>query len=595
MILENIRNFCIIAHIDHGKSTLADRLLGLTETIDQRQMKDQLLDQMDLERERGITIKLAPVRMVYKNFNLNLIDTPGHVDFSYEVSRSLMACEGCLLVVDATQGIQAQTMANLHLAQQHNLKVIAVINKIDLPTAEPHRVNQQLQSLLKCQSEDIFLISAKTGQGIESLLQAIIEQIPPPQGNQNGSVQALIFDSYYDDYRGVILYVRLMNGQLKTADQILLMAENIQAIALEVGYLKPEFVASDNLYCGEIGYVVTNLKTATQARVGDTITLTSNPVDSALIGYQPAKTYIFAGIFPSQTTMYDNLKKALDKLALSDATLSYEPENSLILGHGFRCGFLGLLHLDIITERLKREYNLEIIISNPSTAYEVLFTDNQTKTIKSASELAEISKVAELREPWVEGEIICPHTYLGGIIQLVTQIRGILGNMTYVDSLVILKFQAPLANLLTDFYDKLKSLTSGYGSLNYDLSDYRSGDLVKVDFYVAHQIVEALSLICHRQEADNLARIVVKRLKDIIPRQQFKVALQAAIGGKFIAREDIPSFRKDVTAKLYGGDSTRRKKLLEKQKRGKSKMKQIGKVELPPDTFTILMQKDGVK
>ena len=592
--MDNIRNFCIIAHIDHGKSTLADRLLELTQTVALRDMKKQLLDKMDLEREKGITIKLAPARMVYKNHCLNLIDTPGHVDFSYEVSRSLAACEGALVVIDATQGIQAQTLANVQLALEHNLVLIPVINKIDLPASQITEVEDQIITLLSCKREDILKVSAKTGQGVAEVLEVLIEKIPrPTKKDGDNRTRALIFDSYYDDYRGVVLYVRLVDGEIKSSDSLLMMVEDSSALALEVGYLNPQMQKSDILKTGEIGYIVTNLKTTADARVGDTVTLKSRPAEKALAGYQPAKTYIFAGLFPADSSLYPNLKKALAKLALSDSTLVFEVENSPVLGHGFRCGFLGLLHLDIVTERLKREYDLEIIVSNPSTSYEVLSTSGETRVIKTALDLGDIQKVAEIREPFVKGEIVCQKPHVGAMIQLITQARGLAGSIDYVNQLAILKFEAPLANLLTDFYDKLKSLTSGYGSLNYELSDYRVEDLVKVDFYVAYEPVGALSLICHRSESQAVGSSVVLKLKEIIPRQQFKVALQAAIGGKFIARADISGFRKDVTAKLYGGDATRRKKLLEQQKKGKARLKKVGKVELPPDAFTVLLQKDS--
>ena len=590
--LQHIRNFCIIAHIDHGKSTLADRLMELTQTVERRQMKDQLLDQMDLEREKGITIKLTPVRMRYGNYCFNLIDTPGHVDFSYEVSRSLAACEGALVVVDATQGIEAQTLANVQLALENNLTLIPIINKIDLPLAEVDLVEEQLISLLECSSEDILKVSAKTGQGVDRVLKIISERIFPPSGYQKDCLQALIFDSYYDDYRGVILYVRLINGQVKTGETLLMMAQQTKAIALEIGYLTPQMEACNLLDTGEIGYIVTNLKTTAEARVGDTITLANNAASSALIGYKPAQVFIFAGLFVADSSHFEALKKALAKLSLSDSTLVYEPEKSPILGHGFRCGFLGLLHLDITTERLKREYDLDMIISNPSTSYEIKLTNGQTMNIKSASELPDIQKVEAILEPWVEGEIVCRQPQVGSVIQLISQARGLAQNIEYIKQLAVIKFEAPMSNLLTDFYDRLKSQTSGYGSLNYELSGFRQEDLVRLDFYIAHEMVEALSLICHRLEARNLGTTIVTKLKDIIPRQQFKVALQAAIGGKFIAREDIAAFRKDVTAKLYGGDVTRRMKLLEKQKKGKAKMKKIGKVDLPPATFTVLLKKD---
>ena len=588
--MANIRNFCIIAHIDHGKSTLADRLLELTGTVERRQMKQQMLDKMDLERERGITIKLAPVRMLFKNFQLNLIDTPGHVDFSYEVSRSLAACEGALVVVDASQGVQAQTLANVQLAKAAGLALVPVINKIDLPAAEVAATEAQIGAMLGCRPEEILKISAKTGQGAETVLEAVIKRLPPPALEE--AARALVFDSHYDDYRGVVLYVRLFGGRLATGDELLLMEGDVAALALEVGCLSPQMEKQPFLQAGEIGYVVTNLKTTAEARVGDTLTLAGQPAEEPLAGYRPAKTFIFAGLFPADSSFYANLKKALARLALADSTLVFEAENSPVLGHGFRCGFLGLLHLEIIAERLRREYSLELIVSNPSTAYRLTLQNGRQEIIKTAADLPEMTKISEIAEPFVSGEIVCRQADVGAMIQLVSQSRGLPGEIGYVDELAVLAFEAPLANLLTDFYDRLKSLSSGYGSLNYDLAGWRPGDLVRVDFYVAHEMVAALSLICHRSEAHGLGQRIVGQLKEIIPRQQFKIALQAAIGGKFIAREDLSGYRKDVTAKLYGGDSTRRKKLLQKQKKGKARMKKFGKVELPAEAFTVLLQRD---
>ena len=590
--MAGIRNFCIIAHIDHGKSTLADRLLELTGTVARREMKHQLLDKMELERERGITIKLAPVRMEYRGCSLNLIDTPGHVDFSYEVSRSLAACEGALVVVDASQGVQAQTLANVQLAREAGLKLIPVINKIDLPAAQTAAVAAQVVSLLGCREEEILAVSAKTGEGVAEALKALVERLPKPATDSSSPLRGLIFDSYYDDFRGVVLYVRLFGGRVTAGDELLMMASETKATASEVGYLNPKMQKDAALAAGEIGYIVTNLKASAEARVGDTVTSASRPADAALPGYRPAKTYIFAGLFPADSSLYENLKKALAKLAPSDSTLSFEAENSPVLGHGFRCGFLGLLHLDIVTERLRREYDLELIISNPSTAYRLALRDGRQETVTAAADLPEATKIDTIAEPFVAGEIVCRQGQLGAMIQLVNQARGLSGEISYVNELAILQFEAPLANLLTDFYDRLKSLTSGYGSLNYELAGWRVEDLVRVDFYVAHEMVAALSLICHRSEARALGSRIVERLKDIIPRQQFKIPLQAAIGGKFIARADLAAYRKDVTAKLYGGDSTRRKKLLEKQKKGKSRLKKVGKVELPADAFTVLLKKD---
>ncbi len=593
MSKSSIRNFCIIAHIDHGKSTLADRLLELTGTVQKRDMKSQLLDKMDLEREKGITIKLAPVRMQYKGIQLNLIDTPGHVDFSYEVSRSLQACEGAILVVDASQGIQAQTLANLYLAMEADLTIIPVLNKIDLPAADVEKVSTEVISLLGCKKEDIILISAKTGQGVEAVLDAVVEKIPQPPTNDASQTKALIFDSYYDDYRGVILYVRIFDGQINKNSEIKMMATNAEGIALEVGSLQPGMVGSPNLKTGEIGYIVTNLKTTREAKVGDTVTLVGGQAAKALPGYKEIHPFVYAGFFPESNEHYQDLKEAVEKLSLSDSALQFSPENSPVLGFGMRIGFLGLLHMDIVRERLEREYDLSLVVTNPSSDYQVSLLGGDDIDIHSASELPDISKVAEIREPWIKGEIVVPKDFVGGVLQLIASKRGQQKNIGYVDDrLAVIDFEAPLANLLTDFYDELKSITSGYGSFNYELADYRAEDLVRVDFYVAGDMVGALSVMCHRSEAQSLGRDIVKKLKDIIPRQNFKVALQAAIGGKFIAREDLSGYRKDVTAKLYGGDVTRRKKLLEKQKRGKARMKKFGNVDIPAEAFTVLLKRD---
>jgi GTP-binding protein LepA len=588
-----IRNFCIIAHIDHGKSTLADRLLEVTGTVDKRQMKAQILDKMDLEREKGITIKLAPVRMQYKDVELNLIDTPGHVDFSYEVSRSLEACEGALLVVDASQGIQAQTLANVYLALGADLTIIPVLNKIDLPAADPQRVTKEVVELLGCQPSDVLRISAKTGEGVEAVLDAVLERVPAPVVEASKPLRALIFDSFYDEYRGVILYVRTFDGRLTKNDHIYMMASDSLGIALEVGALSPEMRPLAAIDSGEIGYIVTNLKSTSEARVGDTVTLQKNRATESLAGYQEVKPFVYAGFFGSSNEEYQKLKDALDKLSLSDSALVYAPENSPVLGFGFRIGFLGLLHMDIVKERLEREYDLELVVSNPSTDYQVTLANGERIDIKSAAELPESSLVSEIREPWIRGEVVCPKSFVGAVIQLIVAARGLQKNITFVDeSLTIIAFEAPLANMLTDFYDTLKSQTSGYGSFNYDLIGYRAEDLVRVDFYVAGDMVEPLSVVSHRSESQALGRETVAKLKEVIPRQNFQVALQAAIGGKFIAREDISGYRKDVTAKLYGGDVTRRKKLLEKQKKGKERMKRFGKVDLPAEAFTVMMRRD---
>lgn len=588
-----IRNFCIIAHIDHGKSTLADRLLELTGTVEMRNMKAQLLDKMDLEREKGITIKLAPVRMNYKNHELNLIDTPGHVDFSYEVSRSLEACEGAILVVDASQGIQAQTLANVYLALAADLHIIPVLNKIDLPAADVERVSGEVISLLGCKKEDILCISAKTGKGVEELLERIIKEVPSPSGDPAAASRALIFDSYYDDYRGVILYVRQVDGQTTKNNELTMMATSARGIALELGALKPEMSALPSLQTGEIGYIVTNLKSTREAKVGDTVTLTTSPAPHALHGYKDVKPFVYAGFFPESNESYQELKDAIEKLSLSDSALQFEPENSPVLGFGVRVGFLGLLHMDIVKERLEREYNLELIITNPSTDYQVSLSSGQEKDIKSATELPDVSLIQEIREPWIKGEVVAPKEYVGSVLQLIASKRGLQKNVSYVDAqLAVIDFEAPLANLLTDFYDQLKSVTSGYGSFNYELSEYRAEDLVKVDFYVANEIVDALSIMVHRSEAVTLGRETVEKLKEVIPRQQFKVALQAAIGGKFIAREDLSSYRKDVTTGLYGGDVSRKKKVLAKQAKGKKRMKRFGKVDIPAEAFSVLLKRD---
>jgi GTP-binding protein LepA len=588
-----IRNFCIIAHIDHGKSTLADRLLELTGTVQKRDMKAQLLDKMDLEREKGITIKLAPVRMQYKDYQLNLIDTPGHVDFSYEVSRSLEACEGAILVVDASQGIQAQTLANVYLAMAADLTIIPVLNKIDLPAADVPRVSAEIISLLGCDEKDILHISAKTGENVEAVLESVIDRVKPPAGVEDADSRALIFDSYYDDYRGVILYVRVVDGTLAKSSNLEMMSTKSQGLALEVGHLSPEMSADKELKTGEIGYIVTNLKSTREAKVGDTVTLAISPAKDALPGYKEVKPFVYAGIFPESNEFYGELKEAIEKLSLSDSALQYEPENSPVLGFGVRVGFLGLLHMDIVRERLGREYNLSLIITNPSTDYHVELLNSDNLDIKSASNLPDPAQIKTIAEPWINGEIVVPKAYVGSVIQLISSKRGIQKNLSYVDAnLALISFEAPLANLLTDFYDQLKGVTSGYGSFNYELGDYRVEDLVRVDFYVAGEIVGALSVMAHRSEAQSLGRSVVEKLKEVIPRQNFQVALQAAIGGKFIAREDLSAYRKDVTTGLYGGDVSRKKKVLAKQAKGKKRLKRFGKVDIPAEAFTVLLKRD---
>ena len=593
MISSSIRNFCIIAHIDHGKSTLADRLLELTGTVDKRDMKAQHLDKMDLEREKGITIKLAPVRMNYKGYELNLIDTPGHVDFSYEVSRSLEACEGAILIVDASQGIQAQTLANVYLALGADLKIIPVLNKIDLPAADVPKVTKEVVSLLGCDESEILHISAKTGQGVEDVLDAVIERIDAPKSNEPEQTRALIFDSYYDDYRGVVLYVRVFDGAIKRNQSVKMFATSAEGLALEVGHLGPDMKPDPSIKSGEIGYIVTNLRTTREAKVGDTVTLSASPAKSALPGYKDVKPFVYAGFFPESNEYYQELKDAIEKLSLSDSALQYELENSPVLGFGVRIGFLGLLHMDIVRERLEREYDLELIVTNPSTDYQVKLLNGEQLDIKSAADLPEMSKVEEIAEPWIKGEIVVPKDYVGAVIQLISNKRGLQKNLSYVDDqLALVAFDAPLANLLTDFYDQLKSVTSGYGSFNYELDNYRVESLVRLDFYVAGEMVNALSIMVHKTEAESLGREIVGKLKDVIPRQNFQVALQAAIGGRFIAREDVKAYRKDVTAKLYGGDVSRRKKLLAKQKKGKARAKRFGNVDIPAEAFTVLLKRD---
>lgn len=587
-----IRNFCIIAHIDHGKSTLADRLMELTATVQKRDMKSQLLDSMELEREKGITIKLAPVRMRYKDHDLNLIDTPGHVDFSYEVSRSLEACEGAILVVDASQGIQAQTLANVYLALAADLTIIPVLNKVDLPAADVERVSAEVINLLGCTDEDILKISAKTGEGVPAVLDAVLERIAPPQGNETGPTRALIFDSYYDDYRGVILYTRTVDGSIKKGDTIEMLATGAHGLALEVGALSPTMKPEQEIGTGEIGYIVTNLKTTREAKVGDTVTVKRAHATEPLPGYQNVKPFVYAGFFPVSNEDYNDLKDAVEKLSLSDSALQFEPENSPVLGFGVRIGFLGLLHMDIIRERLEREYNLNLVVTNPSTDYQVTLNSGDELDIKSASNLPVVTKIKEIREPWIKGEIVVPQDYIGGVIQLIISKRGRQKNLSYIDERALISFEAPLANLLTDFYDQLKSITSGYGSFNYELDDYRAEDLVRVDFYVSGEMVDSLSIMAHRSESQGIGREVVAKLKEVIPRQSFQVSLQAGIGGKFIAREDISAYRKDVTAKLYGGDVSRRKKLLAKQQKGKQRMKRFGKVDIPSEAFTVMLKRD---
>ena len=589
---DRIRNFCIIAHIDHGKSTLADRMMELTGTVEKREMQAQLLDSMDLEREKGITIKLAPVTMQWKGHTLNLIATPGHVDFSYEVSRSLQAVESAILVVDATQGIQAQTLANVYLALEQDLKIIPVINKIDLPAAEVDNVKLQIINLLGCREDEIIGVSAKTGLNVDQVLDAIIASAPAPAPAPESETKALIFDSYFDDYRGVVLYVRIVSGAIPKNSAIRMMASSTNGLALEVGTLTPKMSPKSALTEGEIGYIVTNLKTTREAKVGDTVTLVKDPAAAPLPGYKNVLPFVYAGFFPVSNDQYKTLKEALEKLSLSDSALKFEPENSPVLGFGLRIGFLGLLHMDIIKERLEREFGLDLIVTNPSTNYRIVMNNGDELEIKSASDLPDPSDIKEIREPWVKGEIILPQNMIGNVLELINQKRGHQTNLSYIEDRAVIDFAAPMANLLTDFYDQLKSATSGYASFNYELADYRAEDLVRLDFLIAGDRMDALSLMCHRSEADAIGRETTKKLKGIIPRQNFEVAIQAAIGARILARETIGAYRKDVTVKIHTGDRDRKAKLLEKQKRGKARLKRFGKVDIPSDAFTVMLKRN---
>lgn len=605
MSSDHIRNFCIIAHIDHGKSTIADRMMELTGTVSAREMKSQLLDSMDLEREKGITIKLAPVQMHWQGYELNLIDTPGHVDFSYEVSRSLQAVETAVLVVDATQGIQAQTLANVYLALEQDLYIIPVINKIDLPAADVDRVKSQLINLLGCSPDEIIAVSAKTGLNINLILDRLVTAAPAPRTldpkspaptakpqSATSPTRALIFDSYFDDYRGVVLYVRVFNGAIPKSSPIRMLAAASDGLALEVGALTPKMSPRSELSAGQIGYIVTNLKTTREAKVGDTVTLAATPDAAPLPGYKDVLPFVYAGFFPVSNDQYQDLKDAVEKLALSDSALHFEPENSPVLGFGLRIGFLGLLHMDIIRERLEREFGLDLVITNPSTNYQVTLNSGEELNLRSAADLPDQSTIREIREPWVKGEIILPKSMIGPVLGLINEKRGRQTNLSYIEDRAVIDFEAPMANLLTDFYDQLKSISSGYASFNYELADYRPEDLVRLDFLVAGNRIDALSLMCHRSEADALGREITKKLKSVIPRQNFEVALQAAIGAKVIARETIGAYRKDVTVKIHTGDRDRKAKLLEKQKRGKARMKRFGKIDIPSEAFTVMLKRN---
>jgi len=592
----NIRNFSIIAHIDHGKSTLADRLLQTTGALTDREMRAQFLDKMDLEREKGITIKLQPVRLSYKakdgqNYILNLIDTPGHVDFSYEVSRSLAACEGALLVVDASQGIEAQTLANVYMAMDLNLEIIGIVNKIDLPGAEPEVVKDEMENVLGIDRNEIIPISAKMGIGIEEVLEAIVAQIPSPAPTEDESLAALIFDSYFDSYKGAICYIRVVSGTVKKGDMILMMHNGKEFEVTEIGVLNPYMTEVNSLSAGEVGYLAAGIKNVSDTEVGDTITSVRHPARKPLPGYQKVKPMVYCGIYPLENNEYDKLRDSLERLKLNDASLFYEPETSDALGFGFRCGFLGLLHLEIIRERLEREYDLNILATAPSVVYKIILTDGQELYVSNPTRWPAPQKIHQVMEPYVKAFIMVPNEYVGAVMELCQDKRGQFINMEYLSTQrVMITYKLPLAEILYDFFDALKSRTRGYASLDYELTDYEMSNLVKLDIMLNGEIVDALSTIIHNDRAYYQARAVTERLRKIIPRQMYEVVIQAAIGSKIIARETIKAMRKDVLAKCYGGDITRKKKLLEKQKEGKKRMKQIGRVEVPKDAFLTVMQ-----
>jgi GTP-binding protein LepA len=596
---ERLRNFSIIAHIDHGKSTLADRLLESTHTIDPRQMTSQVLDSMDLEREKGITIKARAVRLEYTasdglTYGLNLIDTPGHVDFSYEVSRSLQACEGAILVVDAAQGIEAQTLANVHLALREGLTIIPVLNKIDLPSAEPEVVMEELENVLAIPREEVILASAKEGIGITEILEAIVARVPPPTGSADAPLRGLVFDSHYDPYKGVICYVRLAEGTLHDHDVIRLMASKAETELLELGVFRPQLVPVERLVAGEVGYIATGLKNVREAQVGDTVTTAGRPAAAPLPGYQEAKSLVFAGLYPVAGPDYPLLRDALEKLHLNDASFTFEPESSVALGFGFRCGFLGLLHMEIVQERLEREFDLDLIASAPSVEYQVVLTNGRgIETVDNPSRLPGPSEIEEIREPWVKLSVVTPSTYIGPLMELSTNRRGTFVDLEYLDPVrVLMRFELPLAELIVDYYDQLKTRTAGYASMDYEEIGYRAAALVKLDVMVAGEPVDALSMIVHRDKSVALGRTLAERLRSLIPRQMFEVPIQAAIGSNVIARETVRAMRKNVLAKCYGGDITRKRKLLEKQKEGKRRMKRVGSVEIPQEAFLAMLRTD---
>lgn len=591
-----IRNFSIVAHIDHGKSTLADRILEMTETVSKRDMKEQLLDNMDLERERGITIKLNAVELTYhakdgNDYEFHLIDTPGHVDFSYEVSRSLAACEGAILVVDAAQGVEAQTLANVYLAIDDDLEIVPVINKIDLPSADPERVKEEVENVIGIDASDAVMASAKKGIGIEELLEQIVAKVPAPAGDLKAPLKALVFDSVYDDYRGVVLSLRLFEGTVKPGDKIRLMNSGSEYEVTEVGVNSPNPVKRDYLMSGDVGYITASIKDITETRVGDTVTSADNPAAESLPGYREMSPMVYAGLYPTDNAKFDDLREALEKLKLNDAALEFEPEVSQALGFGFRCGFLGLLHMDVVQERLEREFNLDLITTAPSVTYRVDQTDGSVKDVENPAEMPDVSSIKQISEPYVKASIMVPNDYVGAVMELCQQRRGIFETMEYLDEYrVDVIYHMPLSEIIFDFFDKLKSNTRGYASLDYDLEDYKASDLVKIDILLNGDKVDALSFIAHRDFAPARSREIVSKLKTIIPRQNFEIPVQAAIGSKVIARTNIKAYRKDVTAHLYGGDKTRRMKLLEKQKAGKKRMKAVGKVEIPQEAFMAVLK-----
>jgi len=591
-----IRNFCIIAHVDHGKSTLADRLLEFTGTVSGRDLQEQVMDQMDLEREKGITIKAKAVRMFYDaadglRYELNLIDTPGHVDFAYDVSRALACCEGALLVVDASQGIEAQTLANTYQAMEHELTIIPVINKIDLPSADPDTVAGEVERVLGLSKEECIRASAKTGVGTEAILEAIIRKVPPPSGTEEALTQAMIFDSHYDIHKGVVAYVRVMEGILKPGQRVHMMATGATADLLEIGVFRPRMTTIDVLAAGEVGYIATGLKSVAECRVGDTVTDAASPAPEPLSGYSPAKPMVFAGFYPVENQDYPLLRDAMDRLKLNDAALIYEPESSVALGFGFRCGFLGLLHMEIVQERLERDYDLNLLATVPSVQYEVLLSNGDVARIDNPAQMPTPDKIDAIYEPWMQIQVVSPSTYIGPIMELVTTRRGEYRKMEYIDEgRVLLQYSIPLSEILVDFYDHLKSRTQGYASLDYSFEEMKAGELVKLEVLVNNQPVDALSLITHRDKAYYQGRELVSKLRSLIPRQLFEVPIQAAIGSRVIARETVRAMRKDVLAKCYGGDITRKRKLLEKQKEGKARMKRVGNVEIPQEAFLAVLK-----